>query len=236
TISWTSTNSDYCDAGTGNGTGITGSFSTGALTSSKSYSVTCTGTYGTDSGSTRVLTKKSSGGTSSQTSSSSTKTASGGSSNSGSSGSGGSSNSGSSGSGGGNSSLISNNKTSSLSLGQTATPPSNAIVRYHEGVETVFTRQILADLDFAKLYGYQDGMSLQTFTEDLSHLFAKTFGYIDASGKEIRVVPPDRAAYQLQLVNNKLTVYEYFDNKIVDIRNTDTSFKDALDYEYYYKK
>jgi len=123
-----------------------------------------------------------------------------------------------------------------LALGQTATPPSDAIVRYHEGIETVFTRQILANSNFAKLYGYQDGTSLQTFAEDLSHLFAKTFGYINREGKEIRVSPPDIAAYQLQLIGNRLTVYEYFGNKIIDIRNMTTTFKNASNYEYYFKK
>ena len=53
-ISWTSTNSTSCDAGAGNGTGITGSFSTGPLTSSKSYVVTCTGPNGDNSNSVSV--------------------------------------------------------------------------------------------------------------------------------------------------------------------------------------
>ena len=126
--------------------------------------------------------------------------------------------------------------TTPLTLGQITTPPSNAIVRYHEGIETVFTRQIMADIVFAKMYGYVDGADLQTFAEDLSHLFAKTFGYIDANGKEIRVSLPDIAAYQLQFIGNKLTVYEYYNNKIVDIRNVTTVFKKASGYEYYFKK
>ncbi|MFA5773493.1 MAG: hypothetical protein WC908_02360 [Candidatus Paceibacterota bacterium] len=50
TISWESTNADACNAGTGNGTGKTGSFSTGILQSSRSYTVTCTGVNGTGSG------------------------------------------------------------------------------------------------------------------------------------------------------------------------------------------
>ncbi len=123
-----------------------------------------------------------------------------------------------------------------FALGQTATPPAMDVVRYHEGIETVFTRQIMADTVFAKMYGYVDGMNLQTFAWDLADQFAKAFGYIDANGKEIRVSFPDVAAYQLQLVGNKLTVYEYYANKIVDIRNTTATFKNKSDYEYYYKK
>ncbi|MFA5095539.1 MAG: hypothetical protein WC447_02690 [Candidatus Paceibacterota bacterium] len=123
-----------------------------------------------------------------------------------------------------------------LVLGQTSTPPSDAIVRYHEGIETVFTRQIIKNSLFAKTYGYQEGTNLQTFAEDLSHTFAKAFGYIDSNGQEIRVSFPDIAAYQLQLIGNRLTVYEYFDNKIVDIRNLTTVFKDASSYEYYFQK
>ncbi len=123
-----------------------------------------------------------------------------------------------------------------LSLGQTATPPNLAIVRYHEGIETVFARQIIRDLNFAKLYGYQEGTSLQIFAEDLAHLFAKAFGYIDGNGKEIRISPPDVAAYQLALIGNKLTVYEYYGQEIMNIRNTTTVFKSPFYYEYYFKK
>ena len=117
-----------------------------------------------------------------------------------------------------------------------ATPPWDAIVRYHEGIETVFARQIVADKEFAKLYGYVEGTHLQTFAGELAHLFAKMFGYVDGSGREIRVSFPDVAAYQLQLTGNKLTVYEYFAGKIIDIRNVTTDFKNASDYEYYFKK
>ena len=126
--------------------------------------------------------------------------------------------------------------TEPLVLGQKATPPWDAIVRYHEGIETVFTRQIIADKEFAKLYGYQEGNDLLTFAWGLSHEFAKMFGYVTKDGREIRVSFPDIAAYQLQLVGNKLTVYEYYDYKIVDIRNVTTVFKKASDYEYYFKK
>jgi hypothetical protein len=123
-----------------------------------------------------------------------------------------------------------------LVLGQVITPPWDAIVRYHEGIEHVFARQIKADREFAKLYGYVEGADIQTFAWDLSHLFAKMFGYVDSSGREIRVSFPDIAAYQLQLTGNKLTVYEYYAGKIVDVRNVTTDFKNASNYEYYYKK
>lgn len=123
-----------------------------------------------------------------------------------------------------------------LTIGQTATPPADAIVRYHEGIETVFVRQIIANKEFAKTYGYQEGDNIETFAWGLADSFARAFGYISDTGKEIRVSQPDVAAYQLQLVGNKLTVYEYYDGKIVDIRNVTTVFKNPSGYEYYFKK
>jgi hypothetical protein len=50
TINWTSTNTTSCDAGDGNGTDTSGSFSTGPLLDSKSYTVVCTGANGMSSG------------------------------------------------------------------------------------------------------------------------------------------------------------------------------------------
>ena len=123
-----------------------------------------------------------------------------------------------------------------LILGQTATPPNDAIVRYHEGIETVFTRQILANPIYTNTYGYREGNDLMTFAWDLSDQFARKFGYVNKNGKEIRVSYPDIAAYQLQLIGNELTVYEYYDNKIVDVRNITTVFKNASNYEYYFTK
>ncbi len=126
--------------------------------------------------------------------------------------------------------------TAPLALGQTNTPPALAIVRYMEGVETVFARQITADTNFAKKYGYIDGQDLQSFAWYLADELGRTFGYVDTSGKEIRVSKPDVAAYQLQLSGNKLTVYEYYMDKIIDVRNANASFKTASGYEYYWKK
>lgn len=126
--------------------------------------------------------------------------------------------------------------TTPLSLGQTGAPPADAIVRYHEGIETVFVRQIVKDSNFTKLYGYQSGGDLQAFAWNLADQFARTFGYVSENGKEIRVSLPDIAAYQLQLNQNVLTVYEYYNNKIVDVRKATTVFKTASNYEYYFKK
>jgi hypothetical protein len=121
-------------------------------------------------------------------------------------------------------------------LGETVAPPNDAIVRYHEGIETVFVRQIIANTDFAKTYGYIQGSNLQTFADNLADQLARAFGYVSSTGKEIRVSKPDVAAYQLQLVGSKLTVYEYYNNKIVDVRNLTTVFKSASSYEYYFTK
>ncbi len=126
--------------------------------------------------------------------------------------------------------------TTPLSLNQVITPPNDAIVRSREGIETVFARQIMADIEFAKKYGYTDGIDIQNFAWNLSHQFAQMFGYVNSSGKEIRVSFPDIAAYQLQLIGNKLTVYEYYSGKIIDVRNATTVFKSTSIYEYYFKK
>ena len=48
-ISWISTKATVCSAGTGNGTGTTGSFKTGVLTKSKSFTISCTGANGSKS-------------------------------------------------------------------------------------------------------------------------------------------------------------------------------------------
>ncbi len=126
--------------------------------------------------------------------------------------------------------------TTPLKLGQTITPPGDAVVHYHEGIETVFVRQITADTAFAKLYGYGEGDNLQNFAWGLADTFARDFGYVNSKGKEIRVSKPDVAAYQLQLSGNKLTVYEYFNGKIIDVRDTSADLKNASAYEYYFKK
>jgi hypothetical protein len=123
-----------------------------------------------------------------------------------------------------------------LVLGQIATPPADAVVRYHEGIETVFTRQIIANPELARTYGYQDGANLQTFAWNLSDLLARMFGYVSSSGKEIRVTEPDIAAYQLYIVNGILTVYEYYDSKIVNIQKITDVLRNKYYYEYYFQK
>lgn len=326
TISWTSTNTTACTTsagspGSSNETGITGSFNTGPLTNSKSYSVTCTGANGTRTGSVYVFVNTTGTGYTPQCSDtldndkdgkidildpnchvdgdlnkeyvpthyselsspvvippgtdytpqynpnngtwgtrdgrtwtngtwgtgtdSGTWTAT--------SGTGGTGTVYWAGNGDGTGTWYSSTGSgtwtngkrtgsagtgtwTNLVLGQKAIPPWDAIVRYHEGIETVFIRQIMNRSIFTQKYGYQEGMNLQTFAEDLADQFARSFGYVNANGKEIRVGPPDIAAYQLELIGNKLTVYEYYANKIVDIRNTTATFKNKSDYEYYFKK
>ena len=115
-----------------------------------------------------------------------------------------------------------------LKLGQTVPPPDDAIVRYQEGIEHVFARQISKNAELAKTYGYKEGMDMHKFSWDLADLFARVFGYINENGKEIRVSLPDVAAYQLRLESNKLAVYEYFSGRIIDVRKTTTFFKMLL--------
>lgn len=123
-----------------------------------------------------------------------------------------------------------------LVLGQNATPPSDAIVRYHEGIETVLARQIIKNTSLATAYGYESGSDLQAFAWYLSDYFARLFGYVSDNGKEIRVSTPDIAAYQIDLSNGILTIYEYYDSKIVNIQRMTSDLRQTYDYEYYFKK
>lgn len=126
--------------------------------------------------------------------------------------------------------------STNLVLGQIATAPSDAIVHYHEGIETVFVRQIIANPAFAKRYGYIEGANLEVFAWGLADLFARVFGYVNTNGREIRVIVPDMAAYQLSLVGSKLIVYEYFNGKIVNIQSMSENLRNTYEYEYYFKK
>ncbi len=122
-------------------------------------------------------------------------------------------------------------------IGEKATPPWDAIVRYHEGIETVFARQIVNRPDLATLLGYQSGMDLQQFANTVADNLARySFAYINPNKLEVRVSYPDVAAYELRPSASGLTVYEYFKGVIVDIRNTTTTFKNKSYYEYYFQK
>lgn len=121
-------------------------------------------------------------------------------------------------------------------VGSTAMPLSDAIVRFHEGVETVFARQIMNYPDFAKHYGYQAGMDLQNFAGELAHTFAQIFGYYSGGRREIRVSYPDIAAYEFGLKDGRLAVYEYYANKLTGIAVFTTALKNAYGYEYYFTK
>ncbi len=94
----------------------------------------------------------------------------------------------------------------------------------------------MANTELARTYGYQDGVDLQTFAWNLSDLLARTFGYVNSRGKEIRVSKPDIAAYQLYVVNGILTVYEYYDSKIVNIQKITDVLRNKYYYEYYFQK
>lgn len=120
-------------------------------------------------------------------------------------------------------------------LGTALVPPSMDVVRYHEGVENVFIRQIMGDPALAQIYGYQDGQNLLVFAQNLAHTFATMFGYYHGGGREIRVITPDIAAYQLGLDNGMLAVYEYYDNHLTGVATVTTTLNDRLDYEYYFQ-
>lgn len=146
------------------------------------------------------------------------------------------------GGGNGNNNGGNQNQGNILGIGDETTPPQDAIVRYHEGVETVFIRQIMRNTTLAKKYGYQDGEDLQKFSWYLAHFLAKSYGYVAKNKKEIRVRYADVAAYELREVGNTTTVYESYDNagngkfKITGIRKLNSLFKMIFKYEYYFLK
>jgi len=121
-------------------------------------------------------------------------------------------------------------------LGETVTAPTLDVVRQGEGIETVFARQIVNDSDLAEEYGYTEGKDLQAFAWNLADVLARSFGYVNSKGKQIRVSKPDVAAYELQLTNGELTVYEYYNSKIVNIEKLSSSVRSKYFYEYYYSK
>lgn len=127
-------------------------------------------------------------------------------------------------------------QTATLTLGQTATPPIDAVVHYHEGIETVLQRQIVANMTLAKVYGYEEGTDLQAYSWYLADFFARIFGYVSTNGKEIRVTEPDVAAYQIEYLNGKLTIYEYYNSKIVNIQQMTPDLRGIYGYEYYFVK
>ncbi len=130
---------------------------------------------------------------------------------------------------------IGNNEGKELYIGYEGIPDVDDIVRYHEGIEHVFIRRIMINTELARHYGYQKGQNLLHFAWDLAHTLAKEFGYVNSEGNEIRVSQPDVSAYQLRLVGDKLTVYEYYKNKIIDLRERTTVFKNKNSYEYYFE-
>ncbi|MDQ3075744.1 MAG: hypothetical protein M3Q34_01300 [bacterium] len=126
-----------------------------------------------------------------------------------------------------------------LGVGDIGKPLSDDIVRYHEGIEHVFVRRILRSENIRGRYGYVPGTNALQFAYELAHTLAKRFGYVDVDGKEIRVSQPDVSAYSLRMSGNKLYVYEFYKNKVVDIRmikNDRRVFKTPNPYEYFFKK
>lgn len=129
-----------------------------------------------------------------------------------------------------------NNTTTPHSLGDVVTPPDLALVHSMEGIETVLARQIQANTDIAEAYGYKQGGNLVTFSWYLADILARDFGYVSSNGEEIRVSKPDVAAYELQMKDGNLTIYEYYNSKIVNIQTTSNTLRSKYYYEYYYSK
>jgi hypothetical protein len=110
------------------------------------------------------------------------------------------------------------------------------VVRQGEGIETVLARQIIRNTQLATMYGYKAGTNLQSFAWSLADTLARDFGYVNSKGKEVRVSKPDVAAYELQLDGTKLTIYEYYDSKIVNIKSMSSILRNKYYYEYYFSK
>ena len=121
-------------------------------------------------------------------------------------------------------------------LGEHITPSALYLVGPKEGIETVFARQIIDNTTLAKAFGYTEDKNLQSFAWTLADQFAKSFGYVNSSGKELRVSRPNIAAYELQYIDGKLTVYEYYNSKIVNIQKYSSSLRSKYGYEYYFHK
>ena len=138
--------------------------------------------------------------------------------------------------GNGNGNNGNENNGGPLKIGQMATPPPDAVVHYHEGIETVLQRQIAANIPLAKMFGYEDGKDMQSFSWTLADYFAKIFGYVSPSGKEIRVSLPDVAAYELRLEGTKVVIYEYYYSIVVNIQSTTSTLRGTYGYEYYFNK
>ena len=135
----------------------------------------------------------------------------------------------------------SSSQTDEPSIGSVTNPPNDAIVRHHEGVETVFIRQILRNITLQQKYGHKTG-DLQSFANYLAHFFGKNFGYVAKNRREVRVRYEDVAAYELREVGNSTIVYESFLSKtsgkfeITGIRKLNSLFKIIFKYEYYFLK
>ncbi|MBP9715006.1 MAG: thrombospondin type 3 repeat-containing protein [Candidatus Pacebacteria bacterium] len=127
-------------------------------------------------------------------------------------------------------------------LGEITVPPNDAIVRYHEGVETVFIRQIMRNTTLQQKYGHKEGADLQAFANYLAHFFGKNYGYVAKNRKEVRVRYADVAAYELREIGGSTIVYESYQNKttgnfeITGIRKLNSIFKLIFKYEYYFLK
>jgi len=134
-----------------------------------------------------------------------------------------------------------NNGTTS-NMGDIVIPPNDAIVRYHEGVETVFIRQIKRNTVLQQKYGHKEGADLQAFANYLAHFFGKNYGYVAKNRKEVRVRYADVAAYELREIGGATIVYESYLNKttgnfeITGIRKLNSIFKLIFKYEYYFLK
>ena len=115
-------------------------------------------------------------------------------------------------------------------------PPIDAVVHYAEGVENVFIRQIAGNVAFAKVYGYRDGMNMQSFAYGLAHTFAQLFGYVHGGAHEIRVSTPDVAAYILGLKDGKLVVFKYYKGYYTGTDAFTINLNSAFGYEYYFNR
>jgi hypothetical protein len=128
------------------------------------------------------------------------------------------------------------NNTPPPAIGQIGNPSSLSLVGNTEGIETVFIRQIMGNNGLARRYGYRENMDLQAFAQNLAHTFAQAFGYVSLDGREVRVVVPNKAAYEIGLVNNILVIYEFFENRLTGIATTNGILKTPTAYEYYFNK
>jgi len=107
--------------------------------------------------------------------------------------------------------------------------PDTIVVHKGEGIEHAFIRQIEHDPKLAKGLGFKGNISdqhaLHTFAQHEAHVLAIKEGYADNTGYEIRVMEPNKVAYEIKMENGHPIVNEKMvDGKIIETHHEGDAF------------